>query len=275
MPILAAMNKKHSPNGLIMLGFYAQQATKEEIIAFCKANKIDYSTYDNGDVEGVERGGIPLFVLFDAQGDMLYNGHSAAELIGKVDAAMKTAPDPLVGEGPYKKLAALVAKIKERKNLGQILATIKTKHLVSENEEEKAEAEKLAAKLTQYGNRLMQKADKKKDSEPMSAFNLYQQLAALYKGDEIGDNADKIVKDLKEDKTFQENMKADKELTDMMPEIEKLKSCGKDAAFNKDCANCKKKNGALDSLVTRGKSLIKKYPSSPAAEKIKSLLPLE
>jgi hypothetical protein len=274
MPQLAALQKKYGPKGFILLGFYAQSATKDEIIAFCKANKVEYSIYDHGQVSGVSVAGIPHFVLFDYNGKMVFEGHPG-EMGSVLEKIMKNAPDPMIGAGPYVKLKSIAAKLADHKNLGQTLATLKTKYLNSADANEKAEAEKLVAKLTAYGTNLMDKANKKKDSEPLNAFNLYQEVSTLFKGDAIGENADKVLKDLKDDKAFQSNMKADKILADMMPDIEKLKPCSKHAEYNKNCEACQKKNPSLEALMPKAQDLVKKYPDSPAAAKVKELLPVQ
>ena len=260
---------------MILIGFHSsKKETREEVIAYCKANKIPYPVYEGGNISGHPVQGYPHFALFDHNGKMIYSGHPM-EADAKLAAAMKAAPDWLTGEGPYKKLKALADKAKEHKDLGKILKTIKEKHLNSENADEKAEAEKLVEKLTRYGNRLLQKAEAKKGTEPLNSYNLYQETSKLFKGDEIGDNADKTLKELKEDKTFQDNLKADKELAGMIPDIEKLKGCGKCGTFNKECDACKKKNASLQMLIPKAKDIVKKYPDSPAAAKVKELLPVE
>ncbi|MEW6026115.1 MAG: TlpA disulfide reductase family protein [Planctomycetota bacterium] len=277
MPHLVNWYKKYSPNGFILLGLHStKQETKEEVIAFCKQNKITFNIYDRGSISGVDVSGIPHFTLFDHTGKMVYDGHPMEAAAEKaLSEAMKNAPDWLVGEGPYKKLKALAEKIKERKGLGGVLKTIKEKHLNSQDPDEKAEAEKLLERLTRYGNKLLQKADGLKTTEPLKSHNLYQETSKLFKGDEIGDNADNALKDLKEDKTFQDNLKADKELSEMIPDIEKLKACGKCGTFNKECEACKKKNASLEALIQKAKGILKKYPDSPAAAKVKELLPVE
>ncbi|MFH1230605.1 MAG: hypothetical protein V1709_03820, partial [Planctomycetota bacterium] len=231
--------------------------------------------YEGGSVNGAKTDGIPRFILFDHTGKMVFNGHPS-EANKKLADVMKNKPDPLVGAGPYKKLSALTQKIKERKELGKILTTLKTKHLVSSDADEKSEAEQLVDRLSRYGNRLSQKAEMKKLTEPLNSYNLYREVATLFKGDEIGDNADKVLKELIGDKTFQDNMKADKELADIMPQIDKLKPCGKTCqAFNKGCDACKKKNPSFDAVLQKAKALVQKYPSSPAANKVKELLTVE
>lgn len=275
MPHLVNRYTKYSPKGFILLGFHSTKTeTKEEVIAFCKANKVAFNIYNGGSVSGVEVQGIPRFVLFNHQGKMVYSGHPM-ESDKIFEDTMKAAPDWLIGEGPYKKLKALADKLKEHKDLGKILKTLKEKHLNSDDADEKAEAEKLVEKLTRYGNRLLQKAEARKDKEPLNSYNLYQQTATLFKDDEIGDNAEKTVKELKENKTFQDNLKADKELADMIPDIEKLKSCNKCGTFNKECDACKKKNASMQMLIPKAKNIVKKYPDSPAAARVKELLPVE
>ena len=205
---------------------------------------------------------------------MIFDGQ-AKNADKKLEEAIKNAPDPLVGEGPYTKLKSLAQKITTHKDLGSVLNTIKTKHLNSEDKEEKAEAEKLAGRLIKYGEKLLKKAELKKDKEPIESYNLYNEIATLFKGDEIGDKAKAVVDELKKDKTFQDNMKADKELSEIKAEIEKFKHCPKCSSFNKDCENCQKKNSNYNAVVQRAKSLVKKYPSSPAATNVKELLPLD
>ncbi|MFH1230905.1 MAG: hypothetical protein V1709_05345 [Planctomycetota bacterium] len=274
---------KYKPNGFILLGFHSSGASKEDIIAFCKSTRISFPIYQGGEVSGLGDAPLtnPLFsdrvsrlILFDHKGNMIFDGHPI-DAFPKLAAAMKAAPDPIIGEGPYKKLDKIAQKIKEHKEFGKILSTLKTKHITSTDADEKAEAEKLVECLTGYGNKLLKKADKKKDTEPLKAYNIYQNVATLFKGDNIGDDVDKTLNELKENKDFQDNLKADKELADIMPQIDKLKPCNKCKLFNKDCDACHKKNPSLEELIKKAQGLIKKYPPSPAANKVKELLPVE
>ena len=216
----------------------------------------------------------PTLVLFDHNGKVIFSGHPK-DSGDKFATAMKSIPDPLLGADPYKKLSTLTDKIKQRKELGKILAELKTKHLNSEDAEEKSEAERLVERLTRYGNKLLRQAGAKKAKEPLECLNRYQQAAALYKGDTIGDTAEKAIKELKEDKLFQDNLKADRELADIITEMKKLKQCNTCPSFNRDCAACYKRNASMEVLIPKAKALIKKYPDSPAAVKIKELLPIE
>lgn len=269
-------HQKYSSRGFILVSFYGPEEDRQPIITFCKSKKVPFSIYSGGSISGMEITNFPTFVLFDHTGQIIYNGHPKEEKLNiSLANAIKSMPDPLIGEGPYKKLSVLVDKIKQRKELGKILATLKTKHLNSEDADEKAEAEKLSERLTRYGNKLLRKAGIKKNKESLDCLNLYQQAAMVFKGDEIGDNAEKIIKELKENKVFQDNLKADKELADIITEMKKLKSCNQCASFSKDCAACQKRNASLEVLIPKARGLVKKYPDSPTAAMVKELLPVE
>jgi thiol-disulfide isomerase/thioredoxin len=271
IPHMNELVKKYGPKGLILIGIHRQNEPKEKVVALCKSLKVIYPIYQSGDIKGVSFSGVPHFNIFNHRGEMVFDGHpSAADKI--LDDTMKNAPDPLVGEGPYKKLKSLADQISQHKGFGNIMSQLRKK-AESADADEKAEANKLMERLISFANKSTGKAEKKKLTEPLNAFNLYQEIAALFKGDEIGNNAEKTVKSLKEDKTFQENMNADKELAQIMDETEKLKNCNKCKAFNKDCLSCQEKNPAWNTLRQRTEGLIKKYPDSPAAVKAKELLP--
>jgi hypothetical protein len=272
MPHSVEWFKKYGPQGYIMLGFHStKKETPGEIAGFCKANKVTFPNYEGGSVNGAKSSGLPTFILFDHTGKMIFNGRPS-EANKKLADAVKNAPDPLVGDGPYKKLDKIVAKIKEHKDYGQILTTLKTKYLNSADADEKAEAEQLISRLTRFANKLLTKGELKREKEPLNSYNTYQQCATLFKGDEIGTNTELVLKMLNEDKVFQENMKADKELVEITSEVDKFKSCNKCGIFNKDCDNCRKKNAGYDGVVQKAKALVKKYPNSPAANNVKELV---
>ncbi|MFA5794057.1 MAG: TlpA disulfide reductase family protein [Candidatus Brocadiia bacterium] len=275
IPHVVGWNTKYSAQGLIILGFHSTQSeTKDEVAAFCKENKISYNIYDRGGVAGVEVKSVPYLILFNQEGKLVYNGHPASA-DSKLEELMKNARDPIVGDGVYNKIGGLAKKAQEKKELGKILNTLKTKHINSENAEEAAEAEKLVGNLTAYGECLLQRAELKKETYPTNAWNLYQKVANIYKGDEIGEKANKIIKELKVDKAFQDNLKADNELAQIKEEIKKFKKCNKCSRFSNNCEGCKKANSNYDNVLQRGQSLVKKYPNSPATPKVREILPVK
>ncbi|MFH0889497.1 MAG: hypothetical protein V1871_09855 [Planctomycetota bacterium] len=260
-------HKKYSSNGLILIGLYPGDKSKK-VIEFCKSKNLPFPIYQTWDRP------TPRLMVFDHKGKMIFDG-SPSMGYGKVDTAMQSLPDPIIGEGPYKKLDELAQKAKGRKDLGQILLTLKTKYLNSEDADEKSEAKKLIEGISRFGNKLIEQAGKNKETEPLITYNLYQDLALLFKGDEIANKVEKILKELEKDKNFQDNLKADKELADIMPQIERLNGCRRHQSYNKQCVACQKMNPSLAKLIKTAQGLVECYPSSPAAEKVKELLPLD
>jgi hypothetical protein len=273
MTRLLDWHKKYSAKGLIII-LFTEDKTKDDILAYAKANKLPFQIYNNGSISGLDLSEGANFVLFDHKGNMVHAGKSLV-FDTVLEDAVNRAPDPLIGQGVYQKLGKLVQEIKKHKDLGQILTTLKTKYLNSADVDEVTEAQELIRRLTGFGNKSISMADRKRDSEPLAAYNLYLETAGLFKGDAIGDNAGRIVKELNQDKTFQDNMKADKDLAEITTEMDGFKTCNRCKIFNKDCDACRKRNPSFDKVVQKGKALIKKYPASPAAGKVKQILPVE
>lgn len=259
-------HKKYSSNGLTLIGLYPGDKS-ERVIAFCKSMNIPFPIYQTWDRP------TPRLMIFDHKGKMIFDG-SPSMGYGKLDIAMQSVPDPIIGEGPYKKLDELAQKAKRRKDLGQILSTLKTKYLNSEDADEKSEAKKLIERISRFGNKLIEQAGKNKETEPLITYNLYQEVALLFKGDGIGNKADKILKELEKDNNFQDNLKADKELAEIMPQIKELNGCKRHSSYNKDCGACQKRNPAIAKLLKTAQGLTERYPSSPAAAKVRELLPV-
>lgn len=256
-----------------MLAFHVQNVPKEDVISFFKGLKAEFALFEGGSVRGVEVRGIPHSCLFDHRGNLVFEDHPGlAEK--KLKELVENMPDPLIGEGPYKKLGSLAKKICQRKGLGKIMSQLSEKIEKAKKPGEKEEAEKLLGRLQNYAQKLKTKADGAKDQDPLQYYNLQQQLAKEFKGNEIGTEAQEVVKGLKKDKEFQRTLKAEKEFAKIEAMTETFKPCQNNKPLNiKNCAGCQKKNAAsLNTIVSFAKRLIKKYPDTPAAQKTQGLL---
>jgi hypothetical protein len=78
----------------------------------------------------------------------------------------------------------------------------------SEDEVTKTEATELYNVLSRYAESCMNKAESKKVTNPPAVLEDYSLLAKIWKGSEYGDKADEKVKELKKDKSFQDEIKA-------------------------------------------------------------------
>lgn len=258
---------------MIILGFHHQNGTKEQVVSFYKGNKVKFPIFQGGQIKGISVSGLPHFCLFDHTGEMIYEG-KVIQADKKLDEAMSRAPDPMVGEGPYKKLATLAKSASQHKDLGKTMGVLRKKIEENKDEAEVTEANMLLGRIDRYAQRLKGRADGAKESEPLQYQALCQQLAQEFKGDEIGTEAENTLAELKKDAAFQKNIEADKKFAKLSEAVDKFKPCqGNKPLEIGDCAACKKKNQTeLDALTDQAKKLLAQHPDSPAAQKTKSLL---
>jgi cytochrome c biogenesis protein CcmG, thiol:disulfide interchange protein DsbE len=271
IPHMVELVNKYGPDGLILIGIHSQDVSKEQVIGLCKSLKVNYPIYASGNIKGISFSAIPHFSIFDYQGKLAFDGHPA-EADKKLDELMKQMPPPLVGEGPYKKLKSLAEQIGQHKNLGQAMLQLRKKS-DSTDADEKSEAEQLMGRLTKYAQRMTNNAETLKEQEPLQSYGLYQKLNDEFKGDEIGTNTAKTLTELKKDEVFQKALKADKDWLKINEMHDGLKPCRADKPLDiKNCAACQKKNNDLLSQInSSGKQLLKQYPETPAAQKVKDL----
>lgn len=253
------------------MGFHVQNAPKEKVISFFKSHKADFPLFQGGGIKGINVRGIPQFYIFDHRGELVFKGRELPAK--KLEEVVNNAPNPLVGEGPYKKLGALVKKIIKHKGLGKIMLQLKEKVETSTDAVEKEEAGDLLRRITGYAQNIKEQAGEIKEQEPLQAYNLYQRLAKEFKGGEFGDEAAQVLDELKKDKEFQKGLRADKKFIELQTLTDKFKPCQSNKPLDiKGCQKCQKKNQKLLNQVTvYGKRLIKQYPEAPAAKKVKEL----
>lgn len=258
---------------MLILGFHCQNAPKDQIISFYKANKVKFPLFQGGQIKGINVKDIPHFCLFDHNGEMVYEG-PVAQADKTLDEVMSRAPDPMVGEGPYKKLHALAKTTAQHKDLGKTMAQLRKKIEENKDEAEVVEATELLKRIDRYAQRLKKRVEGARESEPLRYYTLCQQLAQEFKGDEIGTEAEATLNELKKDAQFQKNLEADKKFAKISEAVDKLKPCQANKPLEVSaCAACRKKNQSdLDALTGQAKKLLAQHPDSPAAQKTKALL---
>jgi hypothetical protein len=122
-------------------------------------------------------------------------------------AEQSRASFPLVDPARYKILRAEAKAIAARKKLGAVLSGLRVK-AVEETGQEKAEAAELLAKLLDFANYQLERAETLKESSPGEALAFYKKVASMFKGDAVGEKAGATRAALKKDKTFQREVKA-------------------------------------------------------------------
>ncbi len=148
-----------------------------------------------------------------------------------------------------------------RKRLGTTLATLRDYAADGAAPERQAQAKALMAKLTGYAEWKLERAAKKRASNPVAALALYKELAGEFKGDAIGDEAKATYDTLKKDKAFQASVTAHQMLAHAKALV----------------ANNTKRGKPLPPAVRNQVAgllmqLTKKYPDTPAGGQARALL---
>ena len=272
-PTVDGWVKKYGREKLILLGFYFAYASRKEITEYCRKKKMGHTIYRSGQIMGVKFSELPYYAVFDHRGKLVFQGDSPGEVSKKIKRLTEIMPDPLVGEGPYKKLKSLANRIIQRKGLGKVLAELRQK-IESADKAEQAEAEKLFERLDRYAENMKWKAENLKADKPLKFYESFRRIAKEFEGDKIGDECQATLDKLEKDEEFQEDLKADKKYNKILPTLEKLKPCKANKPLDvESCANCRKKNSSLvKQIISTCKKVIAKHPDTPAASKADVLL---
>lgn len=250
---------------------HSQDGTQDEVVSVCKSTKINYTVVNGGDVKGHPVSGLPHVILFNAKGELIFEGRVGEEEKALEDA-VKAAPDWLLGDHPYAKLKAQAAQVAARKGLGKVLVECR-KLAEGTDEASKQEAGWLIEHLEPYGKALLEKAKGAETADPERSLALYQQAAAQFDGDAMGTEASDAIKRLKDDPAFKKEMDATKILKAVKASMEKLKPCKSNGPLDPKCADCKKKNAAaLGGILGQLKGIVAKYDGTHAAGEAASIL---
>jgi lysophospholipase L1-like esterase len=176
----------------------------------------------------------------------------------------------LAGPGPYKKLAALAAKIKTGAGLGAVLKTLATKK-ESKDADEAAEAKMMYDALHDGGQENLDAALAVKESRPVLAIARLEKLAAQFSGDEIGTKAKQAAEQLRKDPKVVKELDAEHAFKQLQAFEEAFKPVGgvkdpKSPQFRK--ANAP----GIDSLIAGCQQLIRRFPGTGAAQKAEALM---
>ena len=107
LPHLAKLEKDHRDDGLIIIGAESQGSSKKQIEPLIKKAKVEY-TITKGGSGPVIVSGIPLALIFNRAGTMVYQGHPADQ---KFESAVKSA---LKEDAPRSKRATASTLIEQQ-----------------------------------------------------------------------------------------------------------------------------------------------------------------
>lgn len=217
--------------------------------------------------------------ILDPQGNEIANlsgqVYNASSLASALEERSKIS-FPLVDPAEYEVLGKQAKAIAARRKLGATVSELRT---IAEGgdgvtEAEKGEAERLLAAISPHVDWKFERADELKASNPPAALALYRELAARFKGDEIGLRAMGILDALKKDDAFQAELKAYAALARARGAVESFKPCSGDRTLRlESCEDCRRRNGAaLRDVVRLLKTIQKRWPDTTAADAAEDLL---
>lgn len=262
------MQKKWADKGLVIIMLHSQNVEKPVVMAFLRSHGLNFSVYGSGQVKGVDSSGIPHVVVFDWKGEIKFEG-TYLGLDKTVDELMKSAPDWLAGPREYVKVKAEAEKVRKRKTVGQASKALRQK-AESADAEEKGEATELLARLDAHAKRQEARAEALAASgNPLAALNVLKDLAADFKGDEIGDRAAAAEKQKSADPVFKKEIEAGKALAKIEAMIANLGAPNPGQSPDQ----WRKKNaGPLGAIVAAYKALEKKYPDTKVCQRAKDIV---
>jgi len=175
---------------------------------------------------------LPWVIVFNHEGKRIYAGN--IQPIKKVlDEALARAPDYLVG-GPYEKLAALAQQIsKDKEHVGNHLPSLREVAAKTDGDEaERTEAKSMIAHLTRHFEWQILKAAEDVDGVVETAA-VYRKLKEMYRGDELGDQAGKLLAKLESAPGFKAEAAAEAALEQARITLRRLPPAG-NYAYNMD-----------------------------------------
>jgi hypothetical protein len=252
------MQQKYQDRGFVIVAIHRQDSSlKDKALALCRQNKVNYCVTSQGSLPGDDSSGIPRAFLFDWTGKCVAEGHPS-EFDSKVADLMATAPHFLTGGRDFSdaKVKGAAGKLAKNKDFGKLAEELE--------KVEGEEASYLKGRIVGYGESLLARAKASESDNPNATMSGYSQVSGLFKGHELGKQADDRLKELKKDKAFQEELKAFK----FIAILENLSGQLKTMYKEDHPANRK----TLDDMKAVVKNLEKKYPESKALTRAKEIM---
>jgi hypothetical protein len=214
MPKLASLNREFGPQGLLVIGAHAQNATPDKIRTTALSRGANFTIVENANLKGGnDFSGIPHVVLFDHTGKCVYRGSpDAAEAM--VPKLLAAAPAPVLEGRKLTKLTQEATQLKKESNFPTVLQAVKAK-TSSKDTATAEEANYVVEKIGALAKKQFDQAKAQKEAAPHTALALLQNVANHFKGTDAGKEAAEEVASLKKDKDFQNEVKVGPMLEDL------------------------------------------------------------
>lgn len=259
MPQLVKLQDELKDSGFAIVALHSQNGTQEDVANFGRQHKINFTLTSGGEVPDHKVDTLPRQFLFDTQGKLVVTDRHVNPT--RIRELVATEPHFLAFGRKYTKHKAEADLLKKSKAYGQILKKLE-KSLTGTGAAAE-EAKYLTTRIRAHGTKQLEEAKTAEEKSAFDAQQAYTELAANWKGDEIGEKAATRLKDFKADKDFQNELKASTVAHQILSECDKLIWQG--GKLNLEYELNKK---VVTSVKAGVAGLKKKFPDSKAAKSI-------
>jgi thiol-disulfide isomerase/thioredoxin len=265
IPHLVELQAKYGRDQLIIIANQGQEFDDDITRATWKSHGgSDLPTVTNhGNLPGSNVSHVPHVFLFSHEGKLLFEGDPSG-LDAQIASAIKASPGFLVADRAYLKVgkqAAVIGALKS--NLGPVLKSLRTL-LKNEDVATKEEAEFLLGRVSTYAEQSLGKITTQRNTNPVQACEILGRMVSLFGGDELGKPFESLMKELKADKTFQNELNAIAVLSDIKTKADKI-------GLNTQPEDAKRNRLVMSQIADSLHMLVSKYPDSKAAAEAAAL----
>jgi hypothetical protein len=208
---------------------------------------------------------VPRCYIFNSSGELVDSTtpKKARPFLVKL---VRTEPHWLAAGREYQKLGKIAYALKKSRGYGPIIKRLEKE--AEKGDEYEEEADYLLDRIRGYGGRMLKKAESLESEDALTSYELYGEVSSLFKGDEIGDKAGSRLEELKDNETFQAELKASKIARIISEELSGV-SFASGGVLRYDSGENRRIAAKVRQLCML---LEKKYPDSKALENVEKLL---
>jgi len=261
LPMLSKWQDDYKSRGLAVVGAHCQGGSDDALSSFVKKQGVTYTIWAGGGVKGADFRGIPHCFLFDATGQCTYRG-SPYTVLPELKEALAKAPFAALGGRELVKLKSISDGLKH--GMPPSRALKKAQSLVESKDAETAdEAKFVVESLTNWGEKLVEEAKAKKDTDPAGCAAALRRASRGFSGTDVAKRASEALAELKGDRAFQAELKAAQILEKIKALEQRIRArADEDPTTDK----FRKRNHTVLKNIRGGVRVInKKYPDSRAA----------
>jgi thiol-disulfide isomerase/thioredoxin len=270
LPHLASMDKKFRSKGLVIIGVHAQNASIEKILSTIQNGGVNYTIVERGR-SPINFSGIPKLFIFDASGNMKFDGRPGTEAYKLMESLIKKIPYAILDSKKFKKLKKESIYLVKRKNLFALLNSLEKKK-ASSDETTAFEAAFLYEKIKHLLTSGKKELNELKENNSLKYKEVYAKYIKMFKGHPSLVNITSEYKKHVLLPEFKQEIAADKLYVSANKLMSKLKPAKKKRTVNLKDEKCRKKNKKNIINITKiCDKILKKYPDTQSAKKAKNL----